>query len=459
VSGLSPVTTYYWRVHVANSGGATTGAATGTIEHFSTSGTPSIERESSSRVEQTQATLEAEINPNGADVSTTAPNECLFEYTTVEAFNASIQTAPCTPADLGSGRTGVSANAGLTGLEPNTTYYYRAAAKNSEGARQTDAIQEFRTLPPPPTVVTGEASSITAETATIAGTVNPGSTGPNSETSYFFEYREKGEPPQGLPGNFFGCNSPCFVVPSFPGGDAGQGTTDVSETASLTGLRPLETYHYRIAAYNGNGIFSGVYGAEGELTTPPLVPGVTTDVPVSVGTDTATVGGAIVAQGADTKYHVEYGTSEVFGASTPQADAGSARTGRYVTASLEGLQPDTKYYYRFVASNSGGEEKGKTAPFTTNATGEPGSGPLPAGFSLTGTAPSGAAALVYPNLTGLAPLSPPPTKATTPPKPLTNAQKLSKALKACKKDKSKSKRAKCEKQAHTKYGAKAKKKK
>jgi hypothetical protein len=45
------------------------------------------------------------------------------------------------------------------------------------------------------------------------------------------------------------------------------------------------------------------------------------------------------------------------------------------------------------------------------------------------------------------------------PKPLTRAQKLAKALKACKKDKSKSKRTKCEKEARKKYGTKSKAKK
>ena len=50
-----------------------------------------------------------------------------------------------------------------------------------------------------------------------------------------------------------------------------------------------------------------------------------------------------------------------------------------------------------------------------------------------------------------------PTKTTSPPKPLTRAQKLAKALKACKKDKNKKKRVACEKQARKKYGKSAKK--
>jgi hypothetical protein len=50
-----------------------------------------------------------------------------------------------------------------------------------------------------------------------------------------------------------------------------------------------------------------------------------------------------------------------------------------------------------------------------------------------------------------------PSRTATKPKPLTRAQKLAAALKACKKDKKKSKRLGCEKAAHKKYGQPAKK--
>ncbi len=63
-----------------------------------------------------------------------------------------------------------------------------------------------------------------------------------------------------------------------------------------------------------------------------------------------------------------------------------------------------------------------------------------------------------------APVVPPPAVIVAPsipvapsthvviPKPLTQAQKLAKALKACRKDRKKGKRVACEKQAHRKYG-------
>jgi hypothetical protein len=68
-------------------------------------------------------------------------------------------------------------------------------------------------------------------------------------------------------------------------------------------------------------------------------------------------------------------------------------------------------------------------------------------------APSGSATFSGPgNL--LAPL--PAVTASAPRKPLTRAQKLALALKACKKQKSRKKRTACEKQARSKYGAKPK---
>ncbi len=54
---------------------------------------------------------------------------------------------------------------------------------------------------------------------------------------------------------------------------------------------------------------------------------------------------------------------------------------------------------------------------------------------------------------GVGNLTPPAPASAVKPRELTRAQKLKDALKACKKDKSKSKRAKCEETAHKKYGA------
>jgi hypothetical protein len=81
----------------------------------------------------------------------------------------------------------------------------------------------------------------------------------------------------------------------------------------------------------------------------------------------------------------------------------------------------------------------------------PGSSPQPTGPGALGSAAfSGAGNLASPAQSGVLP------SITVKPKPPTRAQKLAKALKACRKDKRKSKRAACEKLARKRYGAKPK---
>jgi hypothetical protein len=80
-----------------------------------------------------------------------------------------------------------------------------------------------------------------------------------------------------------------------------------------------------------------------------------------------------------------------------------------------------------------------------------GSAPSAPAFGASGTSSLTAGGNVTPGSTAF----PPPEEPKA--KPLTRAQKLAKALKQCKKDKSKKKRLACQKQAHKKYGAVKKK--
>jgi len=412
--------------------------------HFTTKAAPpAFENESGFSSTQTEATLEAQINPNNQATT------CKFEYGTSEALLGAA-SAPCEPAIL-EGFPGQHASMHLAGLNPNTVYYYRVAAESGAGKAEGVPIQELRTEPPLPTVTTGEAS-VSATSATIIGTVNPGSSGPKSEASYFIEY-STGVTPE----HFGECSSPCFFVPSFPGVNAGQGTSDVPETALLPGpeqapLKPHEVYHYRIGAYNGNGLLKVVYGVDATFTTLALAPIVVADPPANLSPNSATLTGSVNAQGVAGTYHFEYGTTTTYGTSLPQVAVAATEAGLGVSANIAGLAPDTTYHVRLVASNNGGATVTSSTDqtFTTYATEAPNAGPLPPGFSLTGTAPAGPAAVAFPDLTGLVPL--PPARTTTElPKPVTNAQRLRKALKACK-PRSTKRRSVCELHAIEKYG-------
>jgi hypothetical protein len=104
----------------------------------------------------------------------------------------------------------------------------------------------------PPAVTTGAASSITQNSATVGGTVNPN----GRSTTYHFDYGSS---------TSYGSVAPVSPYPS-----AGSGTADVSVSANLTGLTAGTTYHYRLEATND--LQQTIYGSDQTLTTSASAP-------------------------------------------------------------------------------------------------------------------------------------------------------------------------------------------
>ena len=181
-------------------------------------------------------------------------------------------------------------------------------------------------------------------------------------------------------------------------------------------------------------------------------------------------------------YAFEYGISSFYGTSTPAPpgvigggnvsmcaypEAGEPPSvvycgGTYgpqtVTETLTGLQPDTTYHYRLVATNTWGADRypeedlgGWDTSYSADATftTAPASGPP----SAVHETPSGGDAPVSSELPS--PPSNPNAQTSTPPKLTGNALKLQRALKACMR-KPKRQRASCERKAHSKYASPAK---
>src|SRR5256885_9628521 len=121
-----------------------------------------------------------------------------------------------------------------------------------------------------PDVSTGGAHSITYNSATLSGTVNPN----GGDTSYYFQYWAiRGSVPQ-----------QSIIA------DAGADTHPVKVNTSITGLTPLTLYHYRLVAVNAAGISVG--------STRTFV---TTKVPLSLqilaSPNPVLFGGTVVVQG------------------------------------------------------------------------------------------------------------------------------------------------------------------
>lgn len=102
----------------------------------------------------------------------------------------------------------------------------------------------------------------------------------------------------------------------------------------------------------------------------PTAPTVTSGSASDVTSSSATLGGNITATGGEnaTERGIFYSTSNGFadGAGTKVSSAGDFSTGAY-TVNVTGLSPNTIYYFKAFAANSGGTGYGAQASFTTEA--------------------------------------------------------------------------------------------
>jgi PKD repeat protein len=179
IGELEPGTEYHFRIAASNSVGEREGAD----KTFTTLAKlpPTAAAEAATSVTQTAATLNATVNPNGAEVT-----ECKFEYGTSASFYEA--SAPC--ATLPGGGTGaVAVSAAIGGLSPGTTYHFRLVAKSAGGpGAGPDATfatvalpapppkEEVKTPPPPDSTFTASAAFSRSNGAiTLSATVkDPG---------------------------------------------------------------------------------------------------------------------------------------------------------------------------------------------------------------------------------------------------------------------------------------------
>jgi hypothetical protein len=97
-----------------------------------------VATQAATAVGQTGGTLNATVDPNGAEVS-----KCEFEYGETTAYG---KTASCASLP-GSGSSPVAVSAALTGLAASTTYHFRIVATNA-GGTSDGADEKLTTLAP-----------------------------------------------------------------------------------------------------------------------------------------------------------------------------------------------------------------------------------------------------------------------------------------------------------------------
>jgi plastocyanin len=235
------------------------------------------------------------------------------------------------------------------------------------------------TGPAAPVASTETASAVSETEATLNGTVNPS----EQATTYLFEY-----------------GTTTAYGQKTTEESAGSGTSPVAESATVSGLSPSTTYHFRLVAKNTTGTR---FGADRTFkTTGP--PSATTGAATAVTDNSATLNGSFSPGGFQATYFFEYGTTTAYGSKTGPGSAGNDTGIAFVSMPAAGLSPQTTYHFQLVAENTQGTAFGGDQTFTTAA--EP---PLQSPPTIAPPAAGPAPALPA------APPSPPETKITLKP--------------------------------------------
>jgi hypothetical protein len=313
LSGLSPNTTYYFR---SKADGGVNGTSYGNEMSFTTARqAPVVATDDATDITSSTAVLNGDLSSMG-----TATNvDVSFQWGLTSAFgNESTPQSVNIPEDF---------QANLSGLLPNTMYYFRAKADGGINGTAYGATMTFTTAKVPPTVVTDAASGITADTATLNGDLTSMGTAPLVGVNFHWGLNPGGP---------------------YPNETRVQLTTSTGLfSADLSGLSPNTEYYYITMA---NGASHGIsYGAEESFTTSKVPPTVETYDADNITTNSALLNGALYSLGTAPSAEIsfQYGTSSgVYDHETPQVLTINAGT---FQAEINGLTSDTTYFYRAKA--------------------------------------------------------------------------------------------------------------
>ena len=216
LTGLTPGTTYHFRINATNDLGITNSDDM----QFTTLGqVPAITNQNSSEVTVNASTITGSVNPNY--LSTTVS----IEWGTSINYGNTVSYAqnPLT------GSTPISISSTLTGLTSGTTYHFRISATNALGTSKGNDLT-FLTLGGVPLAQPKTAANLQYTSATIRGSVNPN----YFSTTVSFEWGTT--------------TSYGNTIDAAPGTLTGKDLSDVS--ADLSGLTQGTIYHFRIKATN-----------------------------------------------------------------------------------------------------------------------------------------------------------------------------------------------------------------
>ncbi len=264
---------------------------------------PVIESESESNISEHGVTLEAQINPEGAETEYGLWMECGVVYQCGSAERVESGRLPA-------GDSGQAVSFVASIQQPDNRYKYWVVATSSEGTTM-GIVRIFAPYEswPGPVSETGVAFNITESKATLEGQIHS-EKHEFAEFAYFFEYGTStsyGSSTPAPPGSTIGpvasCGLPC----------EGMETTPKRARVNLTGLEPGTTYHYRLVSTNVEEGYRG-FGEDATFTTRGEKPS-----PSSGGSETPLTAGGDGQPGASSTSGVTSLVSPLGGTIVPKA--------------------------------------------------------------------------------------------------------------------------------------------
>jgi len=297
-SGLLSDSTYYFEVIALNGAGTPT-VASNAVKVVTNLGVPATPTGGGPSVVYTSSTT-----------LTWATSQGTTDYVLVASTNSTVPPSP-----IASSSTTASSTGTLTGLGPNTTYYFFVSAC---GAGCSPFAVIGSTLTDAAPAITLSTTAVSSNTASVAFSANGNPAG----TNYLVE---------------LSTNDVSFTV----------AVATQSLNASLTGLSANATYYVEVVAENGAGTLAAPSNVVKFVTlggTPSAPVG---GAPVSVFASSATIGWG-VSPGA-TDYVLVASTNST----VPPYPITASSTTASSTGTLTGLGPNTTYYFFVSACGDG----------------------------------------------------------------------------------------------------------
>ena len=275
-----------------------------------------------------------------------------FEYSTqnglIERTNPVIVSFPTTVSTQ------------ILGLK-NTRYFVQVVGQNTRGFVYGE-VEDFTfssSNPSLPRVTTREATNIRDTSAVLEGYIDPRG---GKDTEFWFEWGTTGS-----------LGFKTIAIKHLKGAS--------SVRAILTGLKRGEVYYYRVVVNNSIGINRGIIrkfiaGKNSILPSQksPATASFSSSLGIAVNTrvfsiskaTTAKVSGQVLTGSrVATTAWFEWGETEALGNETTHSDIGVGYPFNSYNQTITGLSSSKTYYFRAVAQNANGFDKGKIRTFQT----------------------------------------------------------------------------------------------